>query len=221
MDDERVTPQTSTRHTLFISLACLRELRRRHVARRFLPVNNRAAVSSRRPAALLAIGLLISACELAVPASSASTSPALTTAPAASASTRASVPIATCLAPLQPTYLPWGTARAVERITNERGVEYVRYAGPAISGSSSAYFAIARAPADRLFPAPEPAVTPRNVAGRQVSIFRVGDPGVGEVTARWQEGADGCTYDAHLLLPSARGADEDELAKIVMSLYIR
>jgi hypothetical protein len=94
----------------------------------------------------------------------------------------------------------------------------VRYAAPSTTGLAGAYFGIARASADRLFPAP--AVPPRDVSGRQVLIYRVGDPGVGEVGARWQEGMDGCTYDAHLLFPSAGAADEVELAKVVASLDV-
>lgn len=152
---------------------------------------------------------------VAIPSASVAVPSASAAAPAAIASPT-SAPGPTCFAPPPPTYLPWGTIGAAQRITSERGVEYVRYAGPATAGASSAYFAIARAPADRLFPAA--AVAARNVSGRQVVIFRVGDPGVGEVAARWQEGMDGCTYDAHLLFPSAGAADEDEIARIVASL---
>lgn len=146
---------------------------------------------------------------------------AATTASAAAVATVRSPTTAsgpTCFEAPPPTYLPWGAAGREERVTNEKGVEYVRYPGPAAAGTRSRYFAIARAPADRLFPAP--AVPERDVSGRRVAIFRVGDPGVGEVAARWQEGMDGCVYDAHLLLPSAGAADEDEIAKIIASLDV-
>src|SRR5438105_7287005 len=124
---------------------------------------------------------------------------------------------ATCFAPPPPAYLPWGRSGSIQRITGERGVEYVRYTS-STSMSTSPYFAIARAPADRL--SPPVAVPARNVSGRQVLIFRVGDPGVVEVAAQWQEGMDGCTYDAHLFFPAAGARDEDELAKVVASLDI-
>jgi hypothetical protein len=166
-----------------------------------------------RALAVLLTGALV-ACTTPPPVAVPSTSTAVSAATASPAHALAP----TCFAPPSPTYLPWAAARATERITNEKGVEYVRYLGPTIAGSSSAYFAIARAPADRLFPVP--AVAARDVSGRQVVIHRIGDPGVGEVGARWQEGMDGCTYDAHLLLPSAGAADETEIAKIVASLDV-
>lgn len=174
------------------------------------------ALRSATRALVAVLGATLFACTVSPPVATPS-APASASVAIASP-TRAPSPTP-CVAPPQPTYLPWGAARAVERITNENGVEYVRYAGPATSGSSSAYFAITQAPVGRLFPAP--AAAPRTVAGRQIVIFRVGDPGVGEVAARWQEGVDGCAFDAHLFLPSAGAADEDEIAKIVASLYTR
>lgn len=147
------------------------------------------------------------------------TNPAVAAAAVASPTTPPSP--TTCFAPPQPTYLPWGAARSTERITNEKGVEYVVYRGPVAGDSSSTHFSIARAPADRLSPVPVGDLAPRTVSGRQVVIFRVGDPGVGEVAARWQEGSDGCTYSAHLLFPRPPGADEDEIAKIIASLALR
>jgi hypothetical protein len=170
-----------------------------------------------RASAALIAGGAVFACS-APPPITVPSAPTVTTSATASAAAGTAAPATACFAPPPPTYLPWGAAGAGERVAGDKGAEYTRYSGPLVAPSVRAYFSIARAPADRLFPIP--AIAPRAVSGRQVVVHRIGDPGVGEVGARWQEGMDGCWYDAHLYFPSAGQNDEAEIAKIIASLDV-
>ena len=108
-------------------------------------------------------------------------------------------------------------------MTTKPGVVVNRYVGPSImpgpigTTTTPLEFDIGRAlPKDLNEQVPQ--VPAREVAGRMVVIYRIGDPGVGMVGARWQEGMDGCDYFAGLYFPRGTSSDEEEIAKIIASL---
>jgi hypothetical protein len=148
----------------------------------------------------------------------ATSSPPVSAAPPGSAS--AASP---CFAAPPPTYLPWGTVTPPQRVITKPGVAVDRYIGPSImpgpigTTTTPLEFDIGRAlPKD--LNEEVPAVPAREVAGRMIQIYRIGDPGVGMVGARWQEGMDGCDYFAGLYFPRGTNSDDEEIAKIIASL---
>jgi len=175
--------------------------------------------------------LAMSACVTTAP--DASASPTRAAIPSAKATVPVQTPSQTttaanaspCFAPPPPTYLPWGAIGAPQRITVKPGVVMDHYVGPAImpgpigTNTTQLEFNIGRARPQDLNEDVLP-VPPRLVAGRSVVIYRIGDPGVGMVGARWQEGMDGCDYIAGLYWPRGSASDEDEIAKIIASLDV-
>ena len=175
------------------------------------------------------VWVVASACTANPPVTSAppgSASLAVSTAsPSAPASPSAVIGTITspCFAAPPPTYLPWGAVTTPQRVTTKPGVVVDRYVGPSIlpgpigTTTTPLEFDIGRAlPKDLNEEVPQ--VPAREVAGRMVRIYRIGDPGVGMVGARWQEGMDGCDYFAGLYFPRGTNSDEEEIAKIIASL---
>ena len=129
---------------------------------------------------------------------------------------------AACPAPtLRPTYAPWGAVGAPREEAGERGVGHV-YDGPPDlgwepQGGGPTYLRISRQPTAAGLP---PGGVVRSAGSRDVRLLWVGDPGVGDVAAWWQEGQGPCdTWRANLLWrQGGREEIERQLLLMVASL---
>lgn len=119
-----------------------------------------------------------------------------------------------CPLPQQrPTYLPWGAPSQTQehRSDGERGLRYSGFDG------QEPVYAYVGVRIQRGIPS---IATEREAGSRRVWTYWVGDPGVGEIAAVWQEGARPCDEYVVALRWVRGGAQgiEDELIRTIASL---